>query len=202
MVSKDVLAKFLKLASDRIFSGLDSNKWSGSEREAALTVLKNRGKDVTKYLNDEPAFQKPTEEKLQNLTNLVTKILSKDDKDLIDKVYGLIGEGEDFSNLSAETVDYAIESINKWTKEARIDKEIAERKAQRGRDADKRVKDQEFTAEKQSIVDRILNDKSLTKKQKVVTMFAEGLTRTEVLSLRFADATYIYDLYRDWKKNA
>ena len=119
MVSKDVLAKFLKLASDRIFSGLDSNKWSGSEREAALTVLKNRGKDVTKYLNDEPAFQKPTEEKLQNLTNLVTKILSKDDKDLIDKVYGLIGEGDDFSNLSAETVDYAIESINKWTKEAR-----------------------------------------------------------------------------------
>ena len=202
MVTKDVLAKFLKLASNRIISGLDTNKWSGEIREAAITVLKNRGKDVSKYLEDTPSLQPASSEKMQELSDLVTSVLSKDDKSLIDKVYSIIGDVEDISKLPAETVDYAITSIKEWVKQAKTDKAIAEKKQlRRSTGVDKRVKDQVLDDEKKAIVDKIMADKSLTKKQKVIQMWGNGLTRTDTLALHFMDATYIYDLYREYSKH-
>lgn len=202
MVTKDVLAKFLKLASDRIFIGLDSNKWSGSEKEAALTVLKNRGKDVSKYLEDVPKLQPANSEKLQELSNLITAELSKDNRDMINRIYSLVGDVDNIANLPAETVDYAIASIKEWNRQAKADKVAKGRKIQRRLDAEaKVVKDQVLSEEHKAITDKILADKSLTKKQKVLKMWESGITRTETLALHFMDPTYIYDLHREWLKN-
>lgn len=203
MVTKDVLAKFLKLASDRIISGLESKKWSGDQKEAAITVLKNRGKDVSKYLDEQISLKTATLEELNELSTLINSAISKDDKELISKIYSIIGNVESISELPSETVEYAISSIKSWKKENIENKKIAERKfVRRSTGIDKRVKDQVLTDEHKEIVDAILNDKSLTKKQKIIRMFEQEISRTEVLALHFADATYIYDLHRDWIKNA
>lgn len=202
VVSKIVLSKFLKLASDRILAGLDADRWSGKEREAALTVLKNRGKDISSYLEDEPEFVPANPEVLQTLTDLVMDVLAKDNQDLIDRTITLIGDVENITEFSQEAAEYAVKTISGWIKTRKTDKKIVENQQQRKRDADVRVKDQEISAEKTEIVEGILKDKSLTKKQKVLNMLESGVSRAEILSLKFADATYIYDLHRNWKKNA
>ena len=198
MVKKEHLGKFLKLATDRIIAGLDSDKWSGEERDAAVTVLKNRGKDVSKYLEASPALKPASEEEVNELASLINAALEKSDTGLINKIDSLIGDVDNIKSLPAETVQFAIESIKKWKGEKKVKKEIIENKHARAAAKMKKAAEVVLTDEKKAIVDEVMADKTLTKKQKVLKMWERGLTRTETLSLHFMDPTYIYDLYREW----
>ena len=198
MVKKENLAKFLKLSTDRIYSGLDSNKWEGDEREAAIVVLKNRSKDVSKYLEKTPALMPASEEKITELSTLINSALEKEDNALIEKISSIIGEVQDIKELPSETVQFAIDSIKGWKKQEKVEKKIRENRTARVTARIKKIEGVVLTEERQKIVEKILADKELTKKQKVLKMWEEGLTRTETLSLHFMDPTYIYDLYREW----
>ena len=198
MVKKENLAKFLKLATDRIYAGLDSDKWEGVDREAAIVVLKNRGKDVSKYLETTPALMPATDEKIEELSGLINEALEKEDNPLIEKISSVIGDVENIKELPSETVQFAIDSIKEWKAEKKVEKKIRENRAVRVTSRIRKIEKIVLTEEKQKIVDKILADKNLTKKQKVLKMWEEGLTRSEALSLHFMDPTYIYDLYREW----
>ena len=201
MVTKEVLAKFLKLSTERIYAGLDSNKWEGESKEAALSVLKNRGKDISKYLDvspepEKPEIKKASSEKVDELFALISEELERNDKEMISAIYSVVGEGENLMELPEETVDSAINLI----KDKRKDQEIKEKQKQRKKDSYSSPKCKELTPEKKKIADDILARTDLTKKQKLLEMWNQGLTRTETLSLHFMDPTYIYDLYREVSK--
>lgn len=203
MVTKEVLAKFLKLSTDRIYAGLDTGKWSGESHEAAIQVLKNRGKDISKYLNstseesqeeeEEMPAKSISTEKIEELTTLISEELEGNDKQMIDAIESIVGQGDNIASLPEETIDKTIAFI----KDKRKDRKIAEKKKQRVPAKYKAVKDMTLSPEKQAIADEILAKTDLTKKQKLLEMWNQGLTRTETLSLHFMDPTYIYDLYRE-----
>ena len=209
MVQKEVLAKFLKLSTDRIYAGLDENKWDAEGREAALYVLKNRKKDISKYLDAEVEESAPSEaeipvenkkpevpvEKLTELTTLITEELDKNDQKMIDAIYSVVGEGQNLQELPEETIDCAIKLIKDRRAERKIEKKRQERNA-----PTPSFKNLVLSEEKQKIADEILARKDLTKKQKLLEMWNQGLDRSETLSLHFMDPTYIYDLYREVSK--
>lgn len=202
MVSKEVLAKFLKLSTDRIKSGLDSKKWTGESYEAALTVLSKRGQDISQYVERETPKEEVTAvvepsvlpENVRKLSTMISQELAYGEKEMLNYIDTLTENVENLSSLPSEVIDDAIKHISERRLERKAEKDIADRQAKRNSHTKLNIT---LTPEKQKIADDILTRTDLTKKQKLLEMWNQGLTRSETLSLHFMDSTYIYDLYRE-----
>jgi len=193
MVSKIIMARFLKLANSKIIEGLDGGRWHGEYKEAALSILRNRGKDISKYLVDENSNAPVNLDNLKQLSKLINLAISKDNKELISYIYSIVGDVENISDLSNDTAEYAISLIKAWKKAHRKDESIVGKKSLR-----KKKKGCVLSEKHKAIVDAILADNSLTKGNAVIEMFEQGISRTEVISLNFMNKNSVYTLYRDW----
>lgn len=199
MVSKETIAPFLKMSSDRIILGLNKDQWEAEKRVAAIEVLKKRGKDVSAYVKGD-VEQKPVSDpaKVEELKNLIEKAVQGNDDELLGTINVLLEGVEEVDQLDNESLDHAISTIKNWRNSVRIDAEVKEKVARRRREkqAPNLMKGvPELTDEEKAKVDSIFKEK-LTKKATIIKLFDEGFSRSQVIKLQFCDPVYVYDLWR------
>lgn len=200
MVSKETIAPFLKMSSNSIIAGLDKGRWDGEKRVAAITVLKQRGKDVSPYVKGDVEEEKSTTDpaKVQELKDLINKAVKGNDDELLGTINTLLEGVEEVDSLDNESIDHIITTIRNWKVAVKIDTEVREKVAKRKKEKKSAVimKDvPPFTEEEQAKVDEIFNQK-LTKKATILALFDAGFSRSQVLKLQFCDPVYVYDLWR------
>ena len=199
MVSKETIAPFLKMSSNAIITGLDKGRWDGEKRVAAITVLKQRGKDVSPYVKGD-VEEKPTSDpvKVQELKDLIDKAIKGNDDELLGTINALLEGVEEVDSLDNESIDHIISTIKSWKNSVKINTEVREKVEKRKREKKAAVimKDvPPFTEEEQAKIDEIFNQK-LTKKATILALFDAGFSRSQVLKLQFCDPVYVYDLWR------
>ena len=199
-----LLAVMRKQSTATLKNKLNKGLYTDEKKEAAISVLKQRGIDVSGYGMvkevevEDPIVEQIAEKGLQErASKIITKIVEMEDTSLNLKAGEIIGETEE-GELTVSQVNQLIEleatlktSVDKPKKTP--SKKVKESAPIKPR---KRQKPTEIPEDLKGKVAEILSS-SVQKKEKIIQLSAAGLSRSQILSLHFVDPTYIYDLYRE-----
>lgn len=199
-----LLAVMRKQSTATLKNKLNKGLYTDEKKEAAISVLKQRGIDVSGYEIvkevevEDPIVEQIAEKGLQErASQIITKIVEMEDTSLNLKAGEIIGETEE-GELTVSQVNQLIEleatlktSVDKPKKT--LSKKVKDSAPIKPR---KRQKPSEIPEDLKGKVAEILSS-SVQKKEKIIQLSAAGLSRSQILSLHFVDPTYIYDLYRE-----
>jgi hypothetical protein len=206
-------AQFSQMPTSRIEKGLQNNLWEGEKREAAVALLKRRGKDIVATLEsiseysagrldeslspedtitDLPPTSDPlTFEQVRELDKAISWTKNFGSDALVSKVIELIGD------KSCKEASFGeAEAVLSWVLEEKKKNLKAEQEDRKFKPISRKRIVVELSEEKKLIAKKIL-EKPISKKEKVANLAEKEFTRSEVLSLKFADTTYIYDMFRE-----
>lgn len=203
-----LLAVMRKQSTATLKNKLNKGLYTDEKKEAAISVLKQRGIDVSGYEIvkevevEDPIVEQIAEKGLQErASQIITKIVELEDTSLNLKAGEIIGdtdEGELTVNQVNQLIELEASLITKKREDKpkkTVSKKVESPKSIKPR---KTQKVAEIPEDLKSKVAEILS-LSVQKKEKIIKLSEAGLSRSQILSLHFVDPTYIYDLYRELK---
>lgn len=187
--SEIILLRFKKLPTEKIYYGLDHGEWLDKNRDAAIAVLKMRGKDVSKYIKTETESMLVTEHVRKRLTSTVERVLNNGTKLEIERLYELTKNIDDFGKLPMETAEYILKELSAdgRSEENRIQSRYLRRQ---WKSLVKR-EEHKIDATEKALLAPIISNSRMSIKAKVLKLLSMGYTFHQIAQCGFADAGYV-----------
>lgn len=201
-MEKKILDSLRKMSTVELTKKLNKGIFEGEKRLAAISVLKQRGKDVTGYeivreVEVEDIIESEiAEEGLQRQAqSVIDSIVEENNESLNLEAGEIIGDTED-GRFTVEQVGKLLELKNKIKKKEDTKKDPSmEKFPESVQKRKRRMREVEIPDSLRGCVTEILA-LPVQKKEKIIKLSKAGLTRKQILGLNFVDPTYIYDLFK------
>lgn len=204
-MDKKILESVRKMSTTQIKDRLNRGSFEGEKKQAAISVLKQRGIDTTGFeivkeveVEEDLIKEEVAESGLQEQAQkAIDFIIECNNEEANIKAGEIIGETED-GKFTVDQVIKLSDLANSLQKVKKDEPVVEEKEKKKTISKPRKRKDSSIPEELKNVVAEILSS-STQKKEKIVQLAKAGLTRTQILGLNFVDPTYIYDLFRDLK---
>ena len=207
MDTKALKVIFVKKSTKDLIEGVTANRFSAEEKEVALQILKNRGQKIDelfpKNTTTDGEIESEAPAEVQEGCNKISDARVKEVSACVDKICELGGEAalaagdilgeKEIEDLTDEEADKLMALIPEGT-QLEVEEEEAPKVERKEKDKKSKKAPSISSNVPQGKIDEILA-LDCNKKEKVIKLFEVGLSKSEIVKLKFMSAVYIHKLY-------